>query len=492
MFNLSSQLKENLSQLKELFLKDDVIKFRAFNSKDSKLRCAIVFTDGLSDRRIINENIIKPIVNFINDNSLQGDELCSYIKNNIILCDQIEETTDVDIITKSIMYGKTALFIDGVFGAIILNTKGGSERSVSIPLSENVVRGPREGFTENIIVNIGLIKKRIQDSNLKVEFKEIGRRTKTKVCITYIQDIAPDEIVNEVKKRLEDIDIDGVLESGYIEEFIRDEPLSIFKTVGSTERPDVAAGKLLEGRVVIICDGTPFVLSLPYLFIELFQASEDYYNNYVFSSLNRILRLFCFILATSTPAVYVSLVSYHQEMIPTSLFMSIASSREGVPFPTILEAIVMLMIFEILREAGTRLPKQIGQAISIVGALVLGEAAVSAKFISAPIVIIVALTGISGFAIPQALEAVRVLRFTFLVASFMLGLYGYIFVVIGLFTYLMSIKSFGINYMEYVDMISKENLQDTAFRAPHWLMKYRPKYIVKNRVRMGKRRKGLH
>lgn len=491
MFNLSSQLNVNLSQLKDLFSKDDVVKFRTFSSKDSKIQCGIVFTEGLSDKTIINENVIKPIVTSINDNSLESCKLCSYIKNNIILCDEIEKTTDINMIIKSIMYGKTALFIDSVLEVLILNTEGGPKRSISSPPSENVVRGSREGFTENILVNINLIRKRILDPNLKIEFRELGRRTKTKVCMAYIQDIVQDEIVNETRKRLDNIDIDGVLESGYIEEFIRDEPLSPFKTIGSTERPDVAAGKLLEGRVVIICDGTPFVLSLPYLFIESFQASEDYYNNYMFSSFNRLLRIFCFILTTSTPAVYVSLVAYHQEMIPTRLFMSIASAREGVPFPSVIEALLMLLTFEILREAGVRLPQQIGPAISIVGALVLGEAAVSAKFISAPIIIIVALTGISGFAVPSMLESTIVLRFIFLVAAFLLGLYGYIFAIIGLFTYLMSMQSFGVNYMEYADVISNENIRDTALRVPHWLMKYRPKFIVKNKIRMAHKRKDL-
>jgi spore germination protein KA len=488
-FNLSSQLETNLTQLKSFFAKDDAIKFRIITSKDSRLRCGIVFTDGLSDRNIISENVIKPIANATYDDSLTNDELCNYLENNIILCDETEKTIDVNVIISSIMYGNTALFIDGVWGVLILSTKGGPTREISSPPSENVVRGPREGFTESIIANINLIRKRIQDPNLKIEFKEIGRRTKTKICIAYIQDIAQDKIVNEVKKRLEVIDIDGVLESGYIEEFIRDEHLSPFRTIGSTERPDVAAGKLLEGRVIIICDGTPFVLSLPYLFIESFQASEDYYNNYIFSSLNRLLRILCFILTTSTPAIYVSLVSFHQEMIPTNLFMSIATSREGVPFPTVLETILMLLTFEILREAGVRLPQQIGQAISIVGALVLGEAAVSARFISAPIVIVVALTGISGFAIPAMLESIVVLRFAFVIASYILGLYGYIFTVICLFTYLMSMKSFGVNYMEYTDLISRESIKDTAIRVPHWLMQYRPKFITKNRIRMSQQRK---
>lgn len=484
MLNLSSQLASNLTQLRDFFLKDELIKFRTLNNKDTKIRCGLIFADGLSNNVIINQSIIKPLVDSTNENSLKSSELCSYIQNTIILCDEIQKTTDINLIIDSIISGNTALFIDGVFEVLILNTRATPARAITPPPSENVVRGPREGFTENILTNINLIRKKILDSNLKTEFTEIGRRTKTKVCVVYIQDIASDEIVNEVKSRLDAIDIDGILDSGYLEDFIRDHSLSPFKTIGSTERPDVAAGKLLEGRIIVICDGTPFVLTLPYLFIESFQANEDYYNNYFFSSFNRILRLFCFIITTSTPALYISLVAYHQEMIPTSLFMSIASAREGVPFPSIIECILMLLTFEILREAGVRLPQQIGQAISIVGALVLGEAAVTARFISAPIVIVVALTGISGFAIPAMIESTIFLRFILLISAFVLGLYGYIFAIIAIFTYLMSMKTFGVYYMEYADMINKENIKDTAVRVPHWLMNYRPRFILKNKVRI--------
>lgn len=450
-----------------------------------------MFFDGLSDRSIINDNIIKPLTHYSNENSLTGSNLLNHIETNIILCDEIQRTMDLNLIISSMLYGDTALFIDGSTEIFILNTKGGEKRAIDSPPSENVIRGPREGFSENIIVNTSLIRKKILDPNLKFEFSEVGRRTKTKICIAYIEDIAPSPIVAELKKRINTIDVDGILESGYLEEFIRDEPLSPFKTVGCTERPDVIAAKLLEGRVVILCDGTPFVLSVPYLLIESFQASEDYYNNYLFSSFNRFLRIICFFITTSTPAIYICLVCYHQEMIPTSLFMSIATSREGVPFPTILEALLMLLTFELLREAGVRLPQQIGQAISIVGALVLGEAAVSAKFISAPIVIIVALTGIAGFAIPSMLESIVLLRFIFLLSSFVFGLYGYIFALIGVFTYLLSLKSFGVYYMEYIDIINKDNLIDTAIRAPHWLMKYRPKFIIKNRIRLNQQRKDV-
>ncbi len=241
---------------------------------------------------------------------------------------------------------------------------------------------------------------------------------------------------------------------------------------------------MLEGRISILCDGTPFVSTLPYLFIEYFQASEDYYNNYIFATINRLIRIIGFFLSTSVPAIYVALTTYHQEMIPTPLLLSISAAREGVPLPTVIEAMIMLFTFEIIREAGVRLPAAIGQAVSIVGALVLGQAAVAARLISAPMVIVTALTGISSFLTPQMIETLILIRFILLALSSFLGLYGYIFGIIGIFIHLMSLRSFGVPYMLNVSPINKQDVKDTAIRAPWWYMYYRPKLISdRNSVR---------
>ncbi len=477
---ITKSLDKNINMFKEIFKNNDAIIYRMFTDQTSnKRKYCIIFCDGMADKNSINEYIIDPIMKSKESKSNIDDLL-----NDTICYSGIKTMDDIEQLIDAILYGDTILLEDNNNKAAILDTKGWQTRSVSEPESEVVVRGPREGFTESININLTLIRRKILSKDLKYKYKILGKQTKTKICICYMENIASDKIVKEVEKRLNDIDIDGILDSGYIEELIRDEPLSPFSTIGYTERPDVVAANLLEGRIALICDGTPVVLTLPFLFIEYFQASEDYYNNFIYSSINRMLRYIGFFLTTSTPAIYLALVTYHQEMIPTPLLISISAAREGVPFPTIFEAIAMTFVFEVLREAGVRLPKPIGATISIVGALVLGDAAVNARFVSAPIVIIIALTGIASFLIPKMLGAIVIIRIIFLLLASFLGLYGYIFGVIGLFIHLMSMRSFGIPYMMNLVSTKFQDIKDTAIRAPWWYMEYRPKFISsKNRIR---------
>ncbi|WP_099190362.1 spore germination protein [Tepidibacter mesophilus] len=478
---LTKSLDKNINIFKKVLENNDSIIYRTFIDKTSnKRKYCIIYCDGMADKPSINEYIIDPIMKNEESRSNIDDLL-----NDTICYSGMKTMDDLDQLIDAILYGDTVLIEDNNNKAAIFDTKGWQIRNISEPEAEVVLRGPREGFTESINVNLSLIRRKILSKDLKYKYKILGKQTKTKICICYMENIASDKIVEEVEKRLDDIDIDGILDSGYIDELIRDEPLSPFITIGYTERPDVVAANLLEGKVALICDGTPAVLTIPFLFIEYFQANEDYYNNFIYSSINRMLRYIGFFLTTSTPAIYLALVTYHQEMIPTPLLISISAAREGVPFPTIFEAMAMTFVFEVLREAGVRLPKPIGATISIVGALVLGDAAVKAKFVSAPIVIIVGLTGISSFLVPKMLGAIIIIRVIFLLLASFLGLYGYIFGVIGLFIHLMSMRSFGVPYM--MDLVSTEyqDIKDTAIRAPWWCMEYRPKFISnrKNRIR---------
>lgn len=477
---LTKSLDKNINIFEEIFENNDSIIYRSFKDKTSnKKKYCVIFCDGMADKSSINEYIIDPIMK--NEKSKYDiDDLL----NNTICYSDMKRMDNIEELVDSILYGDTVLLEDKNNRAAVLDTKGWQVRSISEPESEVVVRGPREGFTESINVNLSLIRRKILSKDLKYKYKVLGKQTKTKICICYMENIASDQILQEVEKRLDDIDIDGILESGYIEELIRDEPLSPFSTIGYTERPDIVAANLLEGKIAVICDGTPAVLTLPFLFIEYFQANEDYYNNFIYASINRIIRYIGFFLTTSTPAIYLALVTYHQEMIPTPLLISISAAREGIPFPTVFEAIAMTFVFEVLREAGVRLPKPIGATISIVGALVLGDAAVNARFASAPIVIIIALTGISSFLVPKMLGPVLIIRVIFLLLASFLGLYGYIFGVIGLFIHLMSMRSFGVPYM--MDLVSTklQDMKDTSIRAPWWYMQYRPKFMSsKNRIR---------
>lgn len=479
---ISKSLENNIETIKEIFNNDDTLVIRQFeNQYDNKLKCCIFFADGMVNTEIINENIISPIVS----SSLikSGNKAIHILQYQIIIANQISKTDSLVKLVEAIINGDTVLFVDNSPEALIINTKGWKTRAIEEPPSEKILKGPREGFTESVIVNLSMIRRRIASNNLRFKFVILGKETRTKACICYIEGIVNEKILDELYKRLQSFDIDGALGSNYLQEFIKDEPLSPFKTIGNTERPDVVSARLLEGRIAIILDGTPAAITLPYLFIEYFQSSEDYYLNFYFGSIGRLLRILGFIITTSVPAIYLALVTFHQELIPTPLVLSISAARQGVPFPTVVELIGLLTVFEILREAGTRMPTYIGQALSIVGALVLGQAAVQARFVSAPIVIIVALAGITGLMIPTLTGISIIARTTLLLLSSALGLYGYVFGMLGIGIHLFSMRSFGVPYMANVTSLKLQDLKDTFIRAPWWYMEYRPKLIASKNPR---------
>ena len=483
---LAKSLDENINIIKNIFINDTTVVYRdLLAGKPTNTKCMLIYIDGMANSQTINENIIKPI--FLSDISdINNSNIMDILMQKVLLTGDNKKSSSVDDIINGIIYGKTMLFIDGFVEVISINTIGWETRAISEPQSETIVRGPREGFTESMNLNLTLLRRRVVNPKLKFEFMRIGKQTKTQICVCYIEGIAKEPIHQELMKRLNNIDIDGILDSGYIEEIIKDAPYSPFRTIINTERPDVVAGKLLEGRFAVICDGSPVVLTLPTIFVEVFQSNEDYYDNFLFSSFVRLLRWLCFFIGTSVSAIYVALVTFHQELIPTPLLISIYSARKGAPFPSIVETMIMMIIFEILKEAGLRMPKYIGGAITIVGALVLGDAAVSARLVSAPVVIITAITGIASIMLPQVLGIVEI-RIIFLLLSSFLGLYGYIFGVMGIVLHMMSIRSFGIPYMLNVPSFSTQDVKDTVIRAPWWNMYLRPKMFTKNKKRMKKK-----
>jgi len=481
--SFSVSLQENITLLKAILKDDEMIVYRYFNEpKEKKPRYCLIFSDPLSSEKIINDKIIRPMMNNLLGKNIKKKDLTDYIVNQVIEVRDIKRYSDVAEAVKELFYGDTLFLIEGSSEVLVISTKDWMTRAVSEPQSEAVVRGPREGFNESIKTNISLLERKIVNPNLKFKYMELGNVTKTKICICYIDGIASEKIIKEVEKRLSRLQIDGILDSGYIQEMIKDAPYSAFATIGDTERPDAVAGKLLEGRVAIICDGSPSVLTMPFLFIEYFQSNEDYYTNYIFASVNRVLRILCYFFTISIPAIYLAIISFHQELLPTPLILSIAAARHNVPFPSVVELILMLLVFEVMREAGVRLPSAVGMTISIVGALVLGEAAVSAKIISAPIVIITAFTGICSFLVFRLKGPVIVTRILLLISAAILGLFGYMICLIVLFIYLISLRSFGVPYMMNTAIIDINAVRDTAVRAPLWLMDKRPKFAM-NRKR---------
>ncbi|AGC67633.1 spore germination protein KA [Thermoclostridium stercorarium subsp. stercorarium DSM 8532] len=482
---LTKSLEENIKILKDKFKDDSTVIFRRFQNRFvPDLKCCIVFIEGMIDFKHINRQIIEPIMEQDLRNLSMSCDLLEEIKDKVLPVNDVEESGDLDRILQSICYGNTAFMLDGYDTVLLVESKGWEVRAITEPESGKVIRGPREGFTEHVISNISLIRRRIKNPNLKFRFMQLGKRTNTTVCITYIEGIAQESVLTELVRRLNSIDIDGILDSGYIQELISDAPFSTFPTVGYTERPDVVVARMLEGRIAVIVDGSPFVLTVPHVLVENIQVNEDYYDHFIFGSFNRFLRAVASIATISIPAVYLALVTYHQEMIPTQLLISLSASLEGVPLPTSLSLIIMLLVFDILREAGARMPTAVGQTVNIVGTLVLGQAAVEAHLVSAPVIIVTAISGITTLIVPTLIESLVLLRLFLLILASILGLYGYFIGIILIYLHLMSLRSFGVPYMLSVTRITDHDGQDAWIRAPWWSMTLRPKIIgAKNLVR---------
>ena len=479
---LKKSLNENIDTIKAFFPNDDTVVFREIENSHSSFHACLIYIDGMVNVDILSENIIHPIMN--SNLKAQGNDrdMLDMLKNKVIYANHIKKLGIVDELLLALMNGDAIILIENSDEALQIYCKGWQTRDLTEPNMEKVLRGPKEGFTESIMVNLSLIRRRLKTPDLKFKFREVGVRAKTSICICYIESLASDEILQELESRLDRIDMDGIMGSSYIEELISDCPLSPYKTIGNTERPDVVAAKLLEGRFAIVVDGTPSTLTLPYVYMEYFQVAEDYYDNYFYSSINRILRCLGEFFTTSIPAIYVALITYHQEMIPTPLLLSIIAARQNVPFPTVVEALILLFTFEVIREASLRMPTPMGQSVSIVGALILGQAAIEARLFSAPMVIIVAATGITGLLILKLKGASIIVRLALLLLSAFMGLYGYVFGIMGAFIYLFSMRSFGVPYMLEYGSINPTDLKDTVIRAPWWYMNLRPKQIAAKNV----------
>lgn len=469
---LSTDIIENYHIFKEIFKDDNTVIIRMFeNKKHPDIKYLGISVNGMVKTNSIYQSITAPLINMDFDDD--GDKI-GHMADSMITSLDIKIRENIDDIVTDILYGDTAVLVSGSNRAITVETKGFSTRSISEPDSERSLKGSKEGFTEALIINTSMIRRRLLTSDLKFQFFRLGTRSNTLVCVAYMQSLVDKKMLTEFLRRVKSIKTDGVLDSNYIDEQIKDRKYSPFKTCGSTEKPDIVAANLLEGRVALLVDGTPIVLTAPYLFIENFQSPDDYYLNFWFASIGRIIRIIGFLLTISLPSIYLALVTYHSEMLPNSFLTAIAQSSKGVPFPTFLECMIMLFVFEFLRETGVRMPSKIGQALSIVGGLVVGQAAVEAKIVSAPMVIVVAFTGITGLCVPKLSGASIIIRTLALFCTALLGFYGFFMFMILVMIHLLSIHSFGY---EYINMSFKfQNIKDIYFRAPHGKMITRPQF----------------
>ncbi|MGE6376147.1 spore germination protein [Peribacillus muralis] len=478
---IESSLSANMEIVKQRTGNSPDIIIRTLKiSKNPEMKTTIVYVQGLIDNPSVTDFLIESMMkNPHLSEKILPQKAVEVISEDVVSLGGVANVNDWEKLFLALLSGDSIIFVDGIGTALVASTKGGERRSIQEPSTHLTVRGSREGFTESIETNISMLRRIINTPDLWIESMKIGTVTKTDVSIMYINGIVKKGIVTEVKKRLKRINIDSILESGYIEQLIEDQVMTPFPTMNHTERPDMVAGNLLEGRVAIFVNGTPFVLVAPALFVQFFQSVEDYYNRFDIASATRFLRIIVFIISIVGPALYVAATTFHQEMIPTKLLVIVAAQRETVPLPAVIEALLMEITFEILREASLRMPKAVGGTMSIVGALVIGQAAVQAGIVSPAMVIIVSITAIASFATPSYSIAIsaRLVRFAFIICAGVLGLYGVILAFIILIVHLCSLRSFGVPYMSPLAPLNPQGLGDTFFRRPMWAFKERPKLI---------------
>jgi hypothetical protein len=478
---LGPELAQNAEYLHFLLTKCSDAVFKEFSfGPNRENKGLVVFFDGLVDKKEVELHILKSLMLELDMQTRMDawprDDVFKMVQDTIVSLAEVKTASTLDEVCHHLSSGDTVLLIDGYGMALVAGTRSWQGRSIQASENEVVVRGPKEAFTETLRFNTALLRRRIKSTHFKIETFVLGRVTKTDVVLCYIETIAPADLVAEVKKRLQQIDIDGILDSGYLEEFLQDNRYTIFPQMEYTEKPDRVCGHLLEGQVCIIVDGSPMALITPTSFPRFWNASEDYYERYIPASLFRLIRWFAFFISLLLPSLYVAALTYHPEMVPTSLYLTIAAAREGVPFPVFVEALVLEFTFELLREAGIRLPRGIGPAISIVGALIIGDAAVRAGLVSTPTVVIVAFTGIASFAVPSynAGISVRIARFGFLVASGFLGLFGITIAALIMIIHMCSLQSFGLPYLSPLAPFSLREMSDIVVRRPWFLTFTRP------------------
>jgi spore germination protein KA len=474
---INPSLSHTLSFLRSKIGHSTDFIIREFNENPAQpSQLAVCYIDGLVEIKLLTE-LMESLIAEMALASYRPDfqVTASLLKKKLPMGNIHNIHTKAQMI-EAILAGSALIVIDGVQHTLAVSINGGIRRGVEEPSSQTVIRGPKEGFTEDISANITLLRRKLRTPDLKLESLTIGRYTQTRVVLAYIDGIARPEVIQEVTKRLQSIDTDSILESGYIEEFIQDAPITPFPTMLNTERPDTIAGNLLDGKFAVMVDGTPFVLVAPVTFFNFFHASDDYYQRYDIASFLRVIRLVSFMVALLLPSLYIAITTFQPEMLPTTLLITLAAQREGVPFPALLEALFMELIFEVIREAGVRMPRVIGPAISIVGALVIGQAAVQAGLVSGAMVIVVSFTAISNFVIPyfNMASAIRLIRFALMFLAGTLGLFGILAGVIPILVHLVSLKSFGDHYLMPYAPFYKSNMKDLVIRAPWWAMKNRP------------------
>lgn len=482
---ISKNIKKNIENIKKAYGNSGDIIDRTINIKKKEI--TYIYLESVSSDDKISDFLMRNISELVKDNSLNLFKDLFKSLENTIYNSNISTVNNMDDLFYKLSSGFTCIFVEGHDEVITIETKSTIDRGVTEATNEIIIRGPKDSFTENHQINLGLLRKRIKDPNLWFKDLTLGKRTKTKVTIGYINGVALEKKIKKIEDKLSEIDIDGVLDSGYIREFLTSKEHTAFPQMISTERPDLVCGSLLEGKIVILVENSPYALIIPGLLVDFLHSTEDYYQKPINISLTRILRFMSFILTLITPAFYIAITTWNQEVIPSELLISLSIQKEGVPFPTALELILMITTFEILREADIRMPNSTGAAISIVGALILGEAAVSAGIVSPIVIIVVALTSISGLLYTDVdfINGIRWWRLIFIIFATLLGFIGLIIGLLIFITKMCSTEFLDTPYTAPLVPLYPKSLKDSIVRFSRVKQKERPPYLSKNKTRMG-------
>ncbi len=486
---IGKELNESIDLIERLLGVNDDFTIRRFHVF-GKFKAAMAYFENFNSKEDVQETLksFMYIPRHLDHQKIEREELKDILFNEVLFRADIKIEEQIPAILQAVMEGNSVVLIEGLNEAFLFGNRNVDKRSIDNPDTERVIRGPREGFIESLQSNLALLRYRLQTTDFRIKSMKVGRLTKTNVALCYIEGIADPRLVEEVKDRVAAIDIDNIADSGYLEQFIEDNHMSPFPQIQNTERPDKAVSAMLEGKVVLLSDGSPFALIAPAVFAQFFQTVEDYTERFIMGSLLRMLRVLALSFALFFPSFYVAIIAFNPELIPTDFAVAIASGRAGVPFPTIMEVLFMEIAMEVLREATVRLPQQVGGALSIVGVLIIGQAAVEAGFANPITVVVIALTTIGSFATPayNAAIALRMLRFPLVILSGIFGLIGLMFGFILIMNHILSLKSFGIPYLTPIVPGNFQGMKDSLVRMPLWKMPKRPgQFHPRNQDRLG-------
>ena len=464
-------MKESLvEKIKSKYTKKS--KILNLDFKLGKTQITLFYIESLVDKKMFSEALLAPLQKFIKQSqSIRSQQIFKSLKTDVFNIFSIGEEKDPTALLQNILCGTVVVVVDDQ--ALTIPLYEVEKRAIMEPPTSKVIKGPREGFVEDIYTNIGLIRKRLKTPNLQLVDLVIGKQTHTNVSVVYLNGIARQDILKKVIARLESINIDGIIDSYYIESFLEEGRIKFFKRVGSTEKPDILTAKLLEGRIAIFVDGSPIVLTVPFILFEDLQSSQDYFTIPAMATFARVMRVFGLIFAVTAPGVYVALQSYNYRILPINFLISILSSIEGLSIPPLIEILVVLFLFEIITEASLQMPNSLAMALSIIGALALGNTAVDAGIISPPSIVVVATSSVALYIIPDEISENRLLRILFTIVGGVVGLYGVLITFMILVCYMTSIKSFGVPYFvpyapdirnDKKDAFIKKDVQDMLLR----------------------------